>query len=143
MDHLLYKSHTVDIGTNAEYSQTIVFDYNVSLIRGTFIDSPEYSGDSFSVDIAANKTVGLTTIHASVGQKILYVDYTTIKNAHIGFNVQITDGVNTSDLGICKSKTDSFITFENDISHEFNPGSYVKITVPMVDHYHRNSSFSI
>ena len=133
MGHLLYKSYTLEVGTDPQYTLEIVFQFDVNLIRGKFFDSLNYTGDLLSLDVAPNKTIGLTTINSSVDQLMLYVDATTIKYMDVGYNVKITDGENTSDLGMCLSKSADSITFENPLTHNFNAEACIQMTIPMIN----------
>jgi hypothetical protein len=133
MGHLLYKSYTLEVGTDPQYTLEIVFPFDVNLIRGKFFDSTDYTGDLLSLDIAPDTVIGKTIINSSVNQLMLYVDATTIEYMEVGYNVKITDGVNTSVSGMCLSKSADSITFENPLTHNFNAGAYIQMTVPMMD----------
>ena len=135
MTNLLYKSYNLEIGTGSKYTREIDFKFDIMLIRGKFVDSLIHKDDILNVYIAPDKIIGKTTINSSVGQLMLYVDSTTIKYLQVGFQVKITDGVNTSDLGMCLSKSADSITFENPLTHDYNSGGYIQMTVRLVDEF--------
>tara|TARA_R110002110_G_scaffold216200_1_gene430172 strand:- start:378 stop:926 length:549 start_codon:yes stop_codon:yes gene_type:complete len=135
MNHLLSKSYSINVGSASQYILNINFKFDVLLIRGKFNDSSIFVGDRFSVDIAPDTHIGASTINSISGSSILYIDESTIKNIEVGKKLKLTDGVNTSDLGVCFSVGDNFITFENATTHDFDSGSSVLITTPVVESF--------
>jgi|TARA_R110000824_G_scaffold266770_8_gene455814 hypothetical protein len=135
MNHLLSKSYSINVGSASQYILNINFKFDVLLIRGKFNDSSIFVGDRFSVDIAPDTHIGASTINSISGSSILYIDESTIKNIEVGKKLKLTDGINTSDLGVCFSVGDNFITFENATTHDFDSGSSVLITTPVVESF--------
>lgn len=129
------KTKLINVGSASQYILNINFKFDVLLIRGKFNDSSIFVGDRFSVDIAPDTHIGASTINSISGSSILYIDESTIKNIEVGKKLKLTDDVNTSDLGVCFSVGDNFITFENATTHDFDSGSSVLITTPVVESF--------
>lgn len=76
--------------------------YDIRIWRTEFKPIPDSIGDTFSIEAGPNTTVGVLTAPVTGGVDTVFtVSQTVTDNISIGFDVRLTDGGNTEDLGRC------------------------------------------
>lgn len=111
--------------------------YRVSILNAWFIPKSDQMGDSVDVTVAPNTVIGVIAAPVSVGDTTITVTSTVLEHAVIGFNINITDGVNVNDLGriIAIDPNLSTITLETPTTNTFSPASptYVRLNVRFIE----------
>lgn len=137
--HKLFKEKGFEmsvLSSDSEKVETITFPIDISIIRGKFIDVSGMSGDCINMTVAPNTIIGVITANSNSGENVLNVSPTVIDNLKVGYSVSITyDNVNIEDLGICTEidVNNSTITVEKNLSNSYNAGSYIQMSVVMVE----------
>ena len=137
--NFLQRSFKMDIpAAIGLYEYEIKFKFDVQLIRAKYLDLPEHENDVLNVDIDPNTIIGQIVIPAAPTQKIIYVDASVLKYIQVGFDVSITNGVTSDNLGLCLEIKEKHIVVENEVINSYGIGSAIGMTVPLV----RELSFS-
>lgn len=91
--------------------------------------------DIMSCVLAPNTTVGVITAELATGNNVLNVSQTVLDNIKVGFNANITNGVNNNDLGLVVevNKPNGTITVENNTTNTYAIGSFVQMSVYYMD----------
>ena len=114
------------------------YKYPISVYAVYFVSTIDHEGDIIETNIAPDIPVGLITKNVNTNDTILDVSQTVIDNIMIGYDVKITNQINTDDLGkvIAIDKIKKQITTENFTSHNFTVNSSViLLTVKIVENY--------
>lgn len=147
-------THTFDIPsgtTGSETYYTNVYPYAINILTMTICPTLDNIGDYVYADIGHHTTIGILTEDISSGITGgitgFGVSQTVIDNINIGYDVTLTDGVNTNELGRCVMKD----SVNNKISTEFatinifsaTSPTYVKQTAKVVNKLYFPLSFPI
>lgn len=127
----------VDIpgGTGAITNYDVSYPYNVSIYSGTFITADENIGDLYDIVGMPDTNVGSPTSIVNIGVTGLNLGTgPALLSLNPGFNISITDGVNTDVLGIITAvdKINGDINFTIPTVHSFSISSSVLIDIPRV-----------
>lgn len=115
------------------------WSYPITLLNGWFISTDDMVGDIVECTVAENTIIGAITQPVYVGNTVISVTPTVTKNLYEGYYVNITDGVNLSNLGECINidSGNSTITVSTPSTNNFSPLSptYVRMTVGVIDNF--------
>ena len=132
-------------GTGATASYDISYPYNIGVYSVTLLVSSDNVGDSYDVVSYPDTPVGLLSTALAIGDTGLTLPSVVLLNP--GFNISITDGVNTDDLGYITAidGTGGIASFSNPTLNSFDIGSIVLISVPRVRNgkFIKNSNISL
>lgn len=121
-------------------SFTHSWPFQVSILNAWFIPDVKQIGDSVDVTVAPNAVIGYIGAGVTPGATVITVSNTVLDNVAVGFNVNITDGVQLNDLGrvIAINRTNSTITVETAATQTFSPASptYVRMNVKFIEGLH-------
>lgn len=122
---------------NTITSESISFPMIISVLNGQLAVSSDMIGDSIVWTVAPNTTVGALTANANIGDTVLNVSSTVTDNIQIGFDVTLTDGVNTDECGpvVAVDSVNGTITVQTALLYNFSAVSptYVQMTIKYVD----------
>ena len=127
----------IDIPDNiGTYYRDLSFPYYISIISAQWINSIENIGDVAKFIVAPNTIIGAITSGTTSGQTEFYVQDTVIGALNMGYFVSIGD----DDLGQVYSidKNNFKINTELEINKSYNPGTLVKMHIPIVDNFYFN-----
>jgi hypothetical protein len=103
---------------------------------GTWDADESQEGDTFSICIAPDTTIGAITANVAASATIIDVQQSVIDNIKIGYYVKLTDGTNTDDCGRVLSidSVNLKITVETATTNAFEAATptYVQMTVYMI-----------
>ena len=137
--NFVQRSFTMDIPSqDGIYEFPIVFKYDVQLIRAKYLDLPSNAGDILNADISPNTIIGQINIPCSTGQSMIYADASVLKYLQVGYDVSITNGLTSDDLGQCLEINSNHIIVETKLVNNYGEGSAIGMTVPLI----RDLSFS-
>lgn len=116
----------------------ITFPYPISLFSSEWNVDVTNVGDKAEFHIAPDTIIGTitSTIDGSEGLKTINVSQTVIDNISMGFYIKIGSKTNSC-IGRVASidKDNKTLTFEESISQTYTAGSYVFMTVKVVDYW--------
>lgn len=119
-------------------TKDITFPYPISLFSSEWNVDVTNVGDKAEFHIAPDTIIGTitSTIDGSEGLKTINVSQTVIDNISMGFHIKIGSKTNSC-IGRVASidKDNKTITFEESISQTYTAGSYVFMTVKVVDYW--------
>lgn len=124
-------------GPGVVTSLTRSWPFNISLLNLYFQTTDTNTGDSLTIDWAANYPIGIITTDMSAGAITATVSTTVIQNIFVGFYVDFDDGTNVDQCGRVTAidTTTNSITFETATVHGFSASTptLVGITVTPVN----------
>lgn len=120
-------------------SEDYVWPYPISVLDFSFVTSTENKGDNIEIIVAPDTVIGALGADANINDTELSVTSTVVENLMIGYRVEITDGINTEDLGWCTNinKNDYKITVQNPLTnaYSFTSPTYIKMSIYVVCDY--------
>ena len=127
----------VTAGTGIVSIMDTSFPYATSLRNVYLMIGPENVGDRIQVIANPNTTFGTNTIAVSSGDTVINVSPSVIQNTYPGFLVNLTDGVNNSDLGeiISIDENAGTVTVSTPSSNSFAPGAQFQISISRVKNF--------
>lgn len=120
-----------DVESNTEQSQYFTFDMVTSMYSFTLVVDDTNKGDEFTIAVNPDTTLGLITQNITAGDTLLYAPPGLLAYGWNGFELKVTDGTNTDELGriLSINKTTGVVTFETPTIHNFSSSnSLVKMT---------------
>lgn len=116
------------------------FPFPISLINGWFIAKDDMEDDTINLTVAEDMVIGAIAAPVYTGNSEITVTSTVIDNIYKGYNLKITDGVNSNDLGqvLDINVENSTLTLENPAANTFNPlsPSYILMSVNVIEDFH-------
>lgn len=103
----------------------------VTVLTMSFNSTPSNTGDSLNLIIAKNTPIGVAPTGATATITIFDVSSTVLIYIKIGYDVSLTDGSGTENLGrvISIDQINSTITVETPPSRNFAPNSVIKMSI--------------
>lgn len=125
----------IDGNVGAVTSEIMTWDYPITLLTGWFHAKNNHVGDWVSCKIAPDMIIGSIEAPVYVGNTDITVSYTVTQNSAIGFDLTLTDGVNSNYMGEVIAINGNVFTMKNPAVNSFSPLSptYIKQTVTVVD----------
>ncbi len=111
--------------------QYFTFKIPISMYSFTFVTDNTNKGDEFTIAVNPDTPLGLITENLNAGVTTLHAPPGLLLYGWNGFELKITDGTNTDDLGMILSidKDTGIVEFENKTEHNFSSNnSVVKMT---------------
>jgi hypothetical protein len=112
--------------TNVESQTTQSVDYTFDILTSVynydfFVDDTNV-GDYFTINVRPNTALGLVTQDINIGDTTLHGSAGLLMYGRRGYEIKITDGTNTDDLGrILSIDTGTgIVTFTNATTHEYS-----------------------
>lgn len=104
-----------DVESNSSQTQTFVFDITVSMYSFTLTTDDTNKGDEFTIAVNPNTPIGAITADLSIGSTTLNAPAGLLAYGWNGFELKISDTVNTNDLGRITTidKVNGTVTFTN------------------------------
>lgn len=128
---------TIDGNLDSFTTTSHSWPFQVTLLTGWFYSTEDHVGDKVSVTAAPNTITGAIVGLVSPSDTVIPVTQTVIDNTAIGFHIDLTDGVNLSNMGrvLEIDAGNSTITLETGSTHTFNPLSptYVRQSVSIIE----------
>jgi len=121
---------TIPAGTGATATYDISYPYNVCVYSVIFLPSQENIGDTYSITSAPDTLAGLTSKSMDIGSTSIFLPSVSMLNP--GFNISITDDINTNNLGFITSidKVNNIINCSSPSVNSFDEGSKIFISIP-------------
>lgn len=132
MDRTL-KTKSIEIATG-ETSVKTSFPYDIVLLGGEFHCKDENVGDRCQFVINPDKIVGVTDAIVSNGVTFFDIPTNVLPYMFKGFNLTLTDGTNTDELGEIITINGNTVTVENATTREWAIGAQIKSEYYMVPH---------
>jgi hypothetical protein len=110
-----------DVAVDATQTQTYTFLYPSNLYSFTFAVDDTNKGDEITIVFNENETMGLITQNAGIGDTVINAPAALLLYGNVGYNLTLTDGVNTDDLGLIlaiDTNADT-VTVQNATTHAF------------------------
>jgi hypothetical protein len=117
----------------------VSWPFPISMVDVFFSTDSTHSGDRVTALVGPNTTIGVITAGVTAGvTSTISVNSTVNDNIDIGMFVTLTNGVTSTDLGcvIGKNFNNSEITTEFISDVSFDTGSYVQITLKMMNNFY-------
>jgi hypothetical protein len=121
----------INVESQTSQDQYFTFDIPVSMYSFTFVTDDTNRGDDFTIAINPDTTLGLITTNITAGDTTLSAPPALLMYGTLGFELKVTDGTNTDELGIITNinKTTGIVTFKNPAVHSFSSvNTVVKMT---------------
>lgn len=112
---------------------TLSWPYPISILSVKTNVASHQQGDRLVVKVVDGIVVGVLTASVASDAVILNVSSTVVSNIKKGFKCSITDGTTLNDLGEVVEITPTTITTSAATTTSFNVGTYVKMTVVVID----------
>lgn len=130
-----YQAETILIDVPAgqigdTYVQSITWPFDTDIWVFEIYATQEMVNDSIRVITSPNTVIGVITTDANISDTILNVSPTVLQYAAVGYDIKITHGIVTQELGRVKNvnTSNSQITVETPIStSDFVTGSYLTL----------------
>lgn len=110
-----------------------------SVMQIDVVSTAAHEGDVLDIWLLRNATIGALTASSAIGATTFSVSPTVIANALLGFEVRLTNGITTEELGQIKSidKAANTITVSTAAVNAFSAASptYVQFSVRPVKNY--------
>lgn len=131
------ESHKFIIPAMSTSSMTLSWKYQITVMVAKVSSGEINRGDVINTYVAEHTTVGVLTSNINAGVTIIPVSPTVMTNANIGYNVRITNGIHTDELGeiIAKDYINNSITVDASTQNAFSAGSYIQMTVRKIKNY--------
>jgi hypothetical protein len=136
-----FKTETRKMSVTANSTDTAdyTFDIPIAVYSIYFITTSDHEGDELKLAIAPDTTIGVITSDVNSAETEISVNSTVTDNTEVGFNVKITDGTNTDDLGrvLAIDKTNGTITVQTATTNSFLAATptYIQQTLCRVENY--------
>lgn len=132
---------TIPAGTpGAVVELDITWKRPITLLNGEFDAETVHIGDTISAIVIPPTPIGAITAPVTAGDTVIHASPTVFDHVYNGYNVFLSDGVNTNAVGENMSKDDvaGTITVETPAVNSFSPLSptYISIQVPVVENLH-------
>ncbi len=110
------------ISPSTSQQKTFTFDIVTSMYSFSFVTDNDNRGDEFTIAVNPDTTLGLITQNVAIGDTTLHAPPGLLLYGWNGFELKLTDGVNTDDLGkiISINKETGVVTFTNPAEHNFS-----------------------
>ena len=110
----------------------ITYPYNVSTYSVTIFGATGNVGDSVGLVASPNTVVGTVLLLLSIGS--LTLSLASIAGLNVGYNLSISDGINTNNLGVITSidTTLNIVTFSVATTVLFAIGATVYYSIPLI-----------
>lgn len=135
--YLKVKGYNLSIPLGIGWStQSITWPTDIAVISAKVFMAANNVNDRVDVYINKHTTIGIITSNVATNDTVITVNDTVMQYIHVGFEMTLTDGVNTDELGNVKSMdfTNNQITVENAAVHNFTAYSTsVKMSVHIVE----------
>lgn len=122
--------YSFNVPASTVTTKDIFYPYNINVLLATYLVTLDNIGDTLDMCAVPNTTCAQLDSDLAIGSTSLYANtvYTILNH---GFNLVVTDGTNTDDLGEIKTYNLStgIITFSNPTTHTFVTGNLVKMTI--------------
>lgn len=125
----------IDGNVGSVTSFDISWPYDTTILEGWFVPHSQNVNDCVSADIAPNTITGSIIAPLVTGNNIIEVSETVVENAALGFNLQVTDGVNVDNLGEIIDISNNHLTMEKASTNTYSPSAptYVRQTIKLID----------
>ncbi len=131
------ESKKLTIPANATQSFDFQWPYQLSVLTLTFYSGQDNGNDIINTFIAPNTTIGVLTGNVSQDDTILNVNSTVTDNIHVGYRVDIFNGVSVTHVGECIAinKTNGTITLDTQCQQSFSQGCAVQICINNIKNF--------
>lgn len=115
----------------------VTWAYPISVLEAYFVPTADNLDDELEILVAPNTIIGVITQSLTAGAASCTVSPTVLENLNIGFRMNITNGVTLDYVGhvLSINKNTSTVVFETALTHSYSAGSYVQMTVPLLENY--------
>lgn len=122
--------YSFNVPASTVTTKDIFYPYNINVLLATYLVTLDNIGDTLDMCAVPNTTCAQLGSDLAIASTTLYV-YPVYTILNPGFNITVTDGVNTDDLGEIKTYDIStgIMTFTNPTTHAFVTGNLVKMTI--------------
>lgn len=137
--HFKALGRKMDIAANETKTKDEVFPFDISAMAIEFTSDSSNQGDELQLVIGPDTIIGTVSNDVTSGDTVINVSQTVIDYVSIGYNINLFDGVNTSDLGrvTAVDKDNLTITAETAVDQSFSSvmPTYVRMSVYTIDDY--------
>ncbi|MFM2393072.1 MAG: hypothetical protein RLZZ546_1054 [Bacteroidota bacterium] len=132
--YFMVESKTFNISSSNESIFTFSYPLPVAVYRSIIATSNIHNGDSIDISIAPETIIGVNTQEVLNNNNIIKVNSSILNILSPGFYIDITDGVNTNNLGrvLNIDKINEEITVEYNTINNFSIGSYIRLSMHIV-----------
>lgn len=131
--HFQFKYEKISTPANQTSVTNISYPINVNVVSVQLTVTSSHNNDKMTWTVNPDTVVGVTTSNSSASDTTFDISPTVNAYTFVGCGIKITDGVNTDDLGIIISKTDTTITTSTPATNAFSAGAAIMMTVYFVD----------
>lgn len=134
-----YRYHTIQFDAlgNQTTQYTFSFPFNVSVMDAMIQVAEENTGDRMSWRIMPDTIIGALTQNANVDDNTFHVSPTVTSNLKVGFKMNLTNGVETRELGFVTAidAENGTVTTENSLNYSFlaSAPTYVVMNIYFLD----------
>lgn len=116
-----------NVASNDYQHQYFTFNILTSMYSFTFSTDDTNKGDSFTIAVNPDTTLGLITENMLIGDTSLHAPPGLLAYGWNGFELTLTDGTNTDDLGMILTidQVTGIVTFSNAITHNYSSSNTV------------------
>jgi hypothetical protein len=126
-------------GPDVSSTRDFTWPYPITVLEIKLYVEDQNTGDQIALQVGPNTVIGAITSSVSAGATSITVSSTVLEYLMKGYNLSLTDGVNTDDCGrvVNINNTTSTVTFDVATTHAFSHTSptYVRQTVRVIDDF--------
>jgi hypothetical protein len=133
--HFCACSIEVDVQTPNDWTEKVLtWPIPISFISMSWQNSGDTGGDNIEMLVDQDKDIGDITQAVVASATVLDVNAAVLSAVEVGYNLKITDGTNTDDLGrgLSIDEDNSKITVETATTNSFASGSSLLMTIVLV-----------
>lgn len=137
--HFQIKTVNFTAPATAVHSVDVSWPHPIGVLSVALYCKQANAGDKVTVVVAPDTIIGAIGANVAVSDTTFVVGSTVLQNLHVGYLVNLFDGVNSEDCGVMVSKdlSNSTITVSQGSTQAFSAASptYVRMGVCMMDHH--------
>ena len=126
-------------GPDVITTRDFTWPYPVTVLEIKLYVEDQNKGDKIGLQVGPDTIIGVITSPVSIGATSITVSSTVLDYLMNGYNLSLTDGVNTDDCGRVNNinTSTSTVTFSTPTTHSFSHTSptYVRQTVRVIDDF--------
>ena len=136
-DNYRTESRRIFIPAGQTITTDLSYPYNISILTINWTTTNDNTGDLLNCYFDPNTVIGVITQKVNQGDTILHVSPTVINNLQKGYQVNLTNGQQTIDLGECIlfDTVTNTIKVTLPVNNSMNVGSYVRMTLHNVKNW--------
>lgn len=133
------ETKTINVPANTTQSFDYSWDFPIAVYAVYFVTTTDHEGDIIDLEVGPETTIGTITSDVSASTSVIPVSSTVLGYIEIGFEFNLTDGVNNDDLGYVTDidLVNSTVTTQTATTNSFLAATptYVQQSVHMVENY--------